>query len=109
VEPFHCPLSAVRVDASSGRPENPGSVAFDGGIPNSTCVRSSPLNRSRSTQPETPGTLPHDVYCQKVQPSPPQLPPGTRGLGASVQWGTQSSLNPASANSGVSPMYLPQK
>ncbi len=54
-------------------------------------VRSRPLKRSRSTRPEIPGTLPSLVYCQNVQPWPPQLLAGIVGA-LTFQWAIQSVL-----------------
>src|SRR6185503_11994579 len=55
-----------------------------------TGVRSVPLKRSRSTRPVIPGTIPLELYCQNVQPVPPQLPPGVDGPGPPTQCATQS-------------------
>ena len=55
-----------------------------------------------------PGTFEQSVYCQNVQPWPPQLPAGRRGSDADVQCAIQSRL-PACANTGVSPSDVFQK
>ena len=57
-----------------------------------TLVKSVPLNRSRSTRPVIPGTLPLDVYCQNDQPFPPQASAGSVGAVAVVQWAIHRTL-----------------
>jgi hypothetical protein len=71
-------------------------------------VRSLPLYRSRSTHPEMPATVPQLLYCQNVQPCPPQLLPGIVGLDVN-QWATQRTEKPWSANIDVSPIEFAQK
>ena len=53
--------------------------------------REVPLNRSRSTGPLMPGTVPVLECCQNVQPEPPQPAAGTLGWLALVQWATHST------------------
>ena len=54
-------------------------------------VRMIPLKKSESTHPWMPGTEMQSEFCQNVQPWPPQLLPGTVGVGTN-QWAIHSRL-----------------
>ena len=65
--------------AESGRV---GTMPGEGMVwPHVASVTDTPLNRSMSTGPETPGTCPVSLYCQNVHVV---QPPGIPGSGAVV-------------------------
>ena len=66
------------------------------------------MKRSRSTAPEIPGTVPELECCQNVHPFPAQLPAGTAGCAAVVQFATQSTEYPFRANQSVSAIDVDQ-
>src|SRR5436190_22494882 len=68
-----------------------------------------PENRSRSTGPLTPGTVPALECCQNVQPLPPQPPAGTMGSVAVVQFALPSTGQPFRAHQSESPSHAAQK
>jgi hypothetical protein len=76
------PHAAASSDALVGATEGQGTNRVGG--------RLDPFNRSRSTLPLMPGTVPVLEYCQNVQPWPPQPPAGSEGWLAVVQWAIQT-------------------